>query len=82
MHIDAGFAVPARVKAPNGLAKTSNQRFKPWFKPMVLNGFSNFLNRFKNGSGLQTNRSGLWNMNTQRTFLNSKSEIAFASGIS
>ena len=26
--------------------------------------------------------SGLWNMNTQRTFLNRKFDIAFASGIS
>ena len=43
-------------KAPNGLAQTINQRFKPWFKPMVFKRFNNFLNRFKTGLGFQTNR--------------------------
>ena len=44
------------VKAPNGLTQTINQRFKPWFKPMVFKRFNNFLNRFKTGLGFQTNR--------------------------
>ena len=28
-----------KFKAPNGLAQTTNQRFKPWFIPLVLNRF-------------------------------------------
>ena len=51
-HLD----VVTTFKAPNGLAQTTNQRFKPWFKPMILNRFSIFLIRFKTGSGFQINR--------------------------